>query len=315
MKNQEGVAQMSRSDWPEFGSEAAPSGLNNLLGARPGTPPMFGYDGPMHRDFTALTISFESTHDALQRVFVAPPLQVDRDVAPVANIIAFTAPQMRGRDGRLSPYTGVLFQAPCVWKGRKGNAGYEFIDGAAPAHDKSYAEQVIYAGVIWGMLKKFADIRFYVNGVESLGDMSNVSSGDSIQVTLDRRGRRLIDLRAQVKDEIAEPEKLAMTNRQGDDSDGAPLPRVSMDVREIPTVDYSGYSERSIMTNLGHVTASARKAWIADPLSLEFSESELDALDLLNPVRLLGAAVTITEVPKTTVTGRGILEQLPLDAY
>jgi hypothetical protein len=246
---------MSRQDWAEFGSDSAPSGLDNLLGARPGTPAMFGYDGPMHTDFTALTISFETTHDALQKAFIPPPLEVDRDVPPVCNLIAFTAPTMRGRDGRLSPYTGVLFQAPSQWKGRKGNSGYEFIDGAAPAHDKTYAEQVLYAGAIWGMLKKFADIRFYVNGVESLGDMSNVKAGDDLLVTLDRRGRRLIDARARVTDEIAEPGKLAMTKQhRGGDQGAAPEPRISLDVREFPTVDYKGYSERNIMSNLSQVS-------------------------------------------------------------
>ena len=303
---------MSRHDWAELGSDLAPTGLDNLLGARPGTPAMFGYDGPMHSDFTALTVTFETTHDALQNVFIPSPIEVDRDVPAVGNLIAFTAPKMRGRDGRLSPYTGVLFQAPSQWNGRKGRSGYEFIDGAAPAHDKSYAEQVLYAGVIWGMLKKFADIHFYVNGVESLGDLSDVQAGDEIMVSLDRRGRRLIDLRVAVKDEIPEPEKLAMTNQHREGEQEAPEPRISLDVREIPTVDYTGYSERSIMTNLTTVNATARRAWLAEPVSLEFRESELDALDQLNPVRLLGAAVTITDVPKETITGRSVLGELPL---
>lgn len=303
---------MSRHDWAELGSDLAPTGLDNLLGARPGTPAMFGYDGPMHSDFTALTVSFETTHDALQNVFIPPPIEVDRDVPAIGNLIAFTAPKMRGRDGRLAPYTGVLFQASSQWNGHKGRSGYEFIDGAAPAHDKSYAEQVLYAGVIWGMLKKFADIHFYINGVESLGDLSNVRAGDEVMVSLDRRGRRLIDLRLRVKDELPEPGKLAMTNQHGEGERAAPEARISLDVREIPTVDYKGYAERSITTNLTTVNTAVRKAWLAEPMSLEFRESELDALDQLNPVRLLGAAVTITEVPKETITGRSVLEQLPL---
>lgn len=302
---------MSREDWAEFGSDLAPSGSNNLFGARPGTSAFYGYDGPAHTDFTSVTIAFETTHDALQKVIIPPPLEIDRDVPAVGRIMAFTTPNYRGRDGRLAPYAGVLIQAPSRWKEHRGNTSIEFVDGVAPAHDKTVRDSPPLTGAIYGMLKKFADIHFYVNGVES-GDMSTVQEGDDIIVMLARRGRRLAEMRLRVsKERTGSTDMLSTESEEGHRE----APRIVLGVREIPTVDYSGYVDRSITTR--SITDSAavtvRTSLTAEPVSLEFWESELEALDQLKIVRLIGASVAVSDISKENISGMSILEHLPLD--
>lgn len=289
-----------------LGTDLAPAGVTNLLGARPGTAAMHGFDGPGHINQTRLFFALETTHDALQQVIVPPPLEVDRDAAPVLTIMPFTSPQFRGRDGRVTPYTGFAFFAPVKHGGVRGQAGWEFIDGAD--HDKTQADMLPFTGQVYGMLKKFADIGFFVNG-EEVSDLSLIEAGDDIEITVDRKRQRLVTLKLRVTGSSDQQ----LSAGAGDMVRGGGE-TVVFGVREIPTVDYKGYVDRSIVaSSAGDEPLASSKTFNAEPVSVEFGISELEALDLLEVRKVLAAGGVTSDVPKSVISDMYVVEQLPLD--
>lgn len=299
----------SRSD---YGSDLVPAGVTNLLGARPGTAAMHGYDGLMHEDMTQLFFVFETTHEALQKLIVPPPLEVDRDKPALCTVMAFTSPHFRGRDGRKDPYTGFTFFAHTKFQEFTGPSGWEFVDGPAPLHDKTCAEKLVLTGQIFGMLKKIADIRFYRNGLEVVGDLSTLEEGDDVEVTVDRKGRRIASLRVRIGAELPR----GSTDSATADAPfaGTVAPGRILAVREFPTVDYKGYVDRSVVATFDLSGRPAPKhLWTAQPVSLEFWESESEALDLLKVSRLVGAAVAVVDSAKEGTSMMEVVANLPLD--
>ncbi|WP_461171101.1 acetoacetate decarboxylase family protein [Arthrobacter sp. Z1-15] len=298
---------MSDADRVDYGADQNPAGVSNVLGARPGTPAMHGYDAPQHADMTRVQLTFETTHRAMQKLIAPPPLQVDLDAPAFCTIMAFTSPNFRGRDGRVAPYTGFSLWAPIDHNGTKAQAGWEFVDGAGPAHDKTIPEMLIFSGQVYGMLKKFGDLRFYRNGVEVAGDLASVEEGDEILITVDRKSRRIASLRVRVG-----------APRGGSDADNESAPRLGsvpvLAVREIPTVDYKGFVDRSIVSsdinaNAGH---APKKEFAAEPLHLEFWPSESEALDQLEVGKFIAASVIVADSPHETISSMFVVEQLPL---
>ncbi|MCS5721828.1 acetoacetate decarboxylase family protein [Herbiconiux sp. CPCC 203407] len=254
---------------------------------------------------TRVQFTFETTHDALQKLIVPPPLQVDRDRPAFCTIMAFTSPNFRGRDGRLAPYTGFAFFAGIDYKGTPAQAGWEFVDGAAPAHDKTIPEMLIFSGQVYGMLKKFGDIRFYRNGLEVAGDLSTVEEGDDLLITVDRKNRRIASLGVKVGAAIG-----GASTQTAATVGAVPV----LAVREIPTVDYKGYVDRSIVSS--DVNANSfqvpTKEFSAEPLQLEFWPSESESLDQLEVGEFIAARVIVADSPHETISSMFVLEQLPL---
>lgn len=86
-------------------------------------------------------------------------------------------------------------------------------------------------------------------------------------------------------------------------------------VREIPTVNYKGYVDRSIVTTQTgpENSSSPKRMWTADPISLDFWASELESLDLLPVKRLLSANIVVIDGYAQSIETMSVLEQLPLD--
>lgn len=287
---------MSAGTRVAYGTDLNPSGVMNIFGARPGTPSMHGYEGFARENMTSVILSFETSHDALQQVIVPQPLEVDRDAPPILTVQAFTSPLFRGRDGRHLPYTGYAFFAPTRYKDLRAVSGWEFMDGAG--HDKTIADMMSAAGLVTGMLKKLGDIRFWVNGRENLGDLSTVQPGDEVRVTVDRRGIRISGMRVRVGEEIKDLEEAVGVYSV-------------LGVREFPTVDYKGYVDRAI-TAFAEPNKLPRKAFAAEPLSIEFGESEHESLDLLPIGRLVHAGIKIQDGTKESMSEARVVDQLPL---
>lgn len=266
---------------------------------------MHGFDGPGHRNQTRIFFAFETTHAALQSLVVPPPLEVDRDAPAICTIMPFTSPEFRGRDGRLTPYTGFAFFAPVVHNGVRGQAGWEFIDGAN--HDKTGADMLPFTGQVYGMLKKFADIRFLVNG-EEVSDLSVMQKGDDIEITVDRKQQRLVTLKMRITGSSAEQltEGVGKTIQGGGET-------VVFAVREIPTVDYKGFVDRSIVaSSAGTEPIVPSRTFTGEATSIEFGASELESLDLMDVKKLVAAGGVTSDVPKEVISGMRVIEQLPL---
>ncbi|RXZ68072.1 acetoacetate decarboxylase family protein [Agromyces albus] len=298
---------MSIADRVDYGANQNPAGVSNVLGARPGTSAMHGYEEPQHGDMTRVQFTFETTHTALQKLIAPPPLEVDREAPALCTIMAFTSPNFRGRDGRLAPYTGFSFWASVDHRGTKAQAGWEFVDGAGPAHDKTIPEMLIFSGQVYGMLKKFGDIRFYQNGLEVAGDLSSVEEGDEILITVDRKNRRIASLGVRV----AAPVGRAVAQDE-------PTPRLGavpvLAVREIPTVDYKGYVDRSIVSSDVNANKAQlpKKEFAAQPLHLKFWPSESESLDQLEVGEFIAASVVVADSPHETISSMFVVERLPL---
>jgi hypothetical protein len=93
-------------------------GILNLTGALPGEG--FRYDGPTMPSYPIYMATFRSTHDAIERLIVQPPLRADRSQPPIIKIWYFSNPGNRAIDGCVTPYHAIQFAAPCVHQARSG---------------------------------------------------------------------------------------------------------------------------------------------------------------------------------------------------
>ncbi|MGI3224262.1 hypothetical protein ACRJ4B_10275 [Streptomyces sp. GTA36] len=85
-------------------------------------------------------------------------------------------------------------------------------------------------------------------------------------------------------------------------------------VREIPTVDYKGYLDRSIVASTaGEQPIVPSKSYTAEPTFIEFAASELESLDLLEVQKVLAAGAVTSDVPKGVISDMRVVEQLPLE--
>ena len=131
-------------------------GILNMTGVRPGEA--FSYSGPTMRDQVYFTVSFTSTHDAIERLIIPPPLKVDRDKPPVVQAMFFVNRHNVAFDGRLTPYKAFMFMAHVKHGDRCGLAGWEYVDGLYG--DKTEMDIMGPWSVYFGMLKMMADISF-----------------------------------------------------------------------------------------------------------------------------------------------------------
>ena len=266
-----------------FGTDLAPGGLSNLIGVRPGK--CFSYEGPAMPGMTYMILCFTTTHEAIKQVVLPWPLEPAPDLPPTCIVSFGVNPNNRGIDGRTVGYSMVMFSAIAQYKGTRGIAGFEYIDGING--DKTVPGDLLTAwGIYFGMLKKLADIRV-------------IPDGDELVVTCDRRGVRLVTLRFRFKEEIpAEQSPLLGAIDK------------ALTVREIPSVDFKGYVDRSVCVVDTGVQVP-NKIWAAEG-SIELGHLELDPLDALKVVKLGPAFIYTIDVPKETFSEMYVLEKLPL---
>lgn len=277
---------MANSKEVVYGTDFCPAGTLNWFGVRPGSA--FQYEGPIMPGMTWMTVTFTTTYEALEQVIVPPPLKVCRDFPPTCSVSSFTNPNDVGLDGRLAPYSGFIFLTPVEWKGTRGLGGWEYV-GSINAEDHTLmADLLIAYGQLFGMLKKLADIRYR-------------PIGDEIVVTVDRRGVRLATLRIRQKEEL--PIEQGPFAAWGFDK--------MLTVREIPTVDFKGYVDRSVCV-APTSGVGVKKVWAAEG-SIEFGHDELDQLDILPVVEAGPAFIHVNDFPKEAFSEMYVLEQLPLN--
>ncbi|MGW4334069.1 acetoacetate decarboxylase family protein [Rhodococcus sp. USK10] len=263
-------------------------GILNLSGTRPGNA--YKYDGPAMPHQIYFTMTFTSTHDAIEKLIVPPPLKVDRDLPPEVQVLYFVNPGCRAYDGRVTPYQGFMFMARVRHGDVAGRAGWEYVDGLYG--DKTEMDIMGPWGVYFGMLKKMADIRFTPIG------------GNEFEISVTRRGVRLVTMTIRTGTELsdAEIEAINAANSQVGKT---------LTVREIPNVNYSGFVDRSICVAPSDGNTVSR-AWAADKSSIVFGHDDLDPFDEL-PVLGVGGALSFDlNSDKELFSEMEILENLPL---
>ena len=287
-----------------FGSDVCPSGIGNLLGARPG-PHAFNYEGPQFGECTALVATYNTTHAALAQL-LPPPLEPLYDLPATVSLLAELTREYRGRDGRVIPYTKVIFHCLAGYKGHRGRAHLvEYVDG--PNGDMTIpGEALIAAGIYVGMLKKLGQIRFQ-------------PLDDGYEVTCDRRGARLLTMRIRRREEMPPEQRKLLASTVF-----LYQPELALEgefgVREIPTPSIDGYIDRSVWmfpvyrpdpspTVKTKTEAGVKRVWAADA-SIELGYLELDPLDLMPIVGMGPAAIVSYDLAKDGMSSPFLIERL-----
>ena len=246
-------------------SDGHVTGVLNLFGVRPGEA--FRYEGKAMPHVIHFDIQFESTYEAIERVVLPSPLKADRSHPPIVNVSYFTNAEVYAMDGRSTPYQAFLLTARTEWDGLQGVSGWEFVDGLRG--DKTEMDIMGPWGVHFGMLKKLGDIRV------------SHTAADEFTVEVTRRGRVLVRMGIRTGVAFTETELEAFNKASA----------AVFGVREIPNVDYTGYSERTIVVSDAVTEGRVERAWRAEPTHLEFDSGVLDPLAELPVHKLVGAVV------------------------
>jgi hypothetical protein len=259
-------------------------GVLNLMGVRPGEA--YQYEQPAMPHVIHFDVQFESTHEAIEKLVLPPPMTSDRRFAPIVNISYFTNAECYAMDGRNTPYQAVLMTARTQWGDKSGVAGWEFVDGLHG--DKTAMDIMGPWGQYFGMLKKLADIRVSHTGA------------DQFTVQVVRRGRLLVSmgLRTGVAYDDAELQALNAAS-QG-----------VFGVREIPNADYTGFVERSVVWSDPVTEGRVSRAWHADSGFVSFGAGELDPLDELTVGRVVGAMAYDSSCRKEHFGNRRVIADL-----
>ncbi|MFJ7078939.1 acetoacetate decarboxylase family protein [Streptomyces sp. NPDC098781] len=264
-------------------------GILNMTGVRPGQA--LRYDGPAMPRQVYFTLTFTSTHDAIEKLIVPPGLSVDRDLPPEVQVLYFTNAGNRAYDGRVTPYQACMFMARVRHGDVRARAGWEYVDSIHG--DKTEMDMLGPWGVYFGMLKKMADIRFVPVGV------------NEFEVSVVRRGVRLVTMRLSLGSELP-ASAIEAINAANTESEG------TLTVREIPNVNYSGFADRAVCLAPSQGNTVTR-AWSAGGGSIEFGHLELDPLDELPVLKVGDEAVFDLRSEKELFSEMRVLEGLPRD--
>jgi acetoacetate decarboxylase len=230
----------------------------------------FRYNGDTFPGTTSFAITFRSDHDAIERVIVPPPLQVDREAPPEVTLFYGVNPDSRGFDGRPNPYQFLYIGANVEYEGVRGSTAFEYVD--AIYGDKTEVDHYIAWGVYFGMLKKLADIRL-------------VPRENRLEVTVNRRGQRLVTMGLTVGEEVQVQASGANPASE----------RPFLTVRAIPNLNYDGLSELTVVQSpVGEV--ELKRMWSAHDATLELHSGDLDPLGDLPIHAITGAAVSVMNV-------------------
>jgi hypothetical protein len=262
-------------------------GILNITGVRPGNA--FAYDGPTMPGMVYYTATIITTHDAIDMLVMPPPLKADRSQPAELTISYFVNRHNRAFDGRVTPYQAVLFTARTVVHGKAGVAGWEYVDGLYG--DKTEMDIMGPWSVYFGMLKKMADIRFLPLG------------GDKFEITVVRRGVRLVTMQLRMGAPFPETAVQAMNQRTDSAAFG------TFTVREIPDSRYTGFVDRGIYW-AGSEDSSIDRAWAADEASIEFGSLDQDPWTEMPVLSVSRALIFELTVPKEVFHNLQLVEQL-----
>ena len=256
-----------------------------MLGVRPGEG--FQYECPAIIDTIWYSLTLMTTHDAIEKLILPPPLKVDRDMPPEVRVMYFVNRNTRAFDGELTPYHAVMFMANTSHQGRKGSAGWEYVD--ALYGDKTDMDIMGPWSVYFGMLKKMANITFLP------------LTANEFEVTVNRRGVRLITMKMRVGEELSRDKVTAINaaNVNG-----------TFTVREIPDATFSGFVDRAICWTPTHEN-KVQRAWNMDRGVIEFGNLSLDPLDQMPVLGVSGGISFQTCTGKRIFTAMEVVEELP----
>ncbi|WP_157219498.1 acetoacetate decarboxylase family protein [Flavisphingomonas formosensis] len=261
-------------------------GILNLTGAMPGDG--FQYDGPAMPSYPVYMVMFRSTHDAIERFILQPPLKADRSEEPIVKMWYFVNPQNRAIDGQVTPYHAVQFAAPCIHNGRKGQSGWEYVDGLRG--DKTSMDIMGPWSVYFGMAKKMGDISFIP------------VAPDEFEITVDRRGTRLVTMGIRIGAEL--------TGEQLDAVRAQAVWPEQMTVRAIPSPDYSHFTQYAVCATSTEEGNSIDRAWLADKASVVFGHLDMDPLDELPVLEITGAYAVMNTTHKIVFTEMRVIDDL-----
>lgn len=266
-------------------------GIFNMSGARPENA--FKFDGPVFPKQVCYFFKFTSTHDAIEKHIIPPPLKVDRTQPPEVICWYFASANSKGPGGQHVAYQGFNFRGHVDHKGTKGVAGWEFVDGLRG--DKTTADAMGPWSVHFGMIEKFGNIHFTPIG------------GNEFEITITRHGSQVLRMTICSGQEIDEA-TLASFSGSGD-----PMSLPTLTVREIPSADWSGYLDRSILKVPTTTSTRMRRAWEAKDATIEFGQEGLNNLDDLSeskPAYVQALMISEMEVGKDKFTNLTVLETL-----
>ncbi len=258
----------------------------NLTGALPGQG--YRYDGPTMPSYPVYMVMFVSTYEAIERLILQPPLKADRSQPPIVKMWYFNNLRNVAVDGQPHPYHAIQFAAPCVHGEFSGQSGWEYVDGVRG--DKTEMDIMGPWGVYFGMLKKMGDVHFLP------------VTPDEFEVTVDRRGTRLITMRMKLGAELSAGELAAVQA-------AAAWPD-QMTVRAIPAPDYNSYSEHSICSTPTSRGCSIDRAWNASDASISFGHLDMDPLDELPVLEIVGAFAAMVTTDKPVFTEMCVVADL-----
>jgi hypothetical protein len=266
-------------------------GILNMTGVRPGSA--FAYDGPTMPGMVYYTVTITTTHDAIDRLVMPPPLVADRSLPAELTISYFVNRHNRAFDGQVTPYQGFLFTARTEVDGKAGVAGWEYVDGLYG--DKTEMDIMGPWSVYFGMLKKMADIRFLPLG------------GDKFEISVVRRGVRLVTMQLRLGDPLPDASVAAMNKDPETAAFG------TFTVREIPDSLYEGFVDRGIYF-AGSNGSTIDRAWLADEGSIEFGHLDQDPWTDLPVLNVNRAMIFESTVPKEVFHHLRLIKELPRDA-
>ena len=260
-------------------------GILNMTGARPGDG--FQYEGATMIDQIWYSLTLTTTYEAIEKLILPPPLKVDRSLPPEVRVMYFVNRNCRAFDGQLTPYQAVMFMANTEHRGRKGAAGWEYVD--ALYGDKTDMDIMGPWSVYFGMLKKMANINFLP------------ITANEFEITVDRRGTRLITMRLRVGEELS-VEALAAINAANVND--------TYTVREIPNPTFSGFADRAICRTPTSET-KLQRAWNADRGFIEFGGLPLDPLNEMPVLGVAGEICFQNSTGQRIFTAMEVVEELP----
>lgn len=253
----------------------------------------YQFEGPAFPKQTCYIMKFTSTYDAIERLILPPPLKVDRTQPPEVLLWYFSSPDSRGPGGQVVPYQGIQFRGYTERQGVKGIAGWEFVDGLRG--DFTTADIMGAWGMQFGMMKKYAQIRFTPIG------------GDEFDIIAVRHG--ITAFRMTIRMGVMLEEQQLQEALKGMGS----IMRETFVVREIPNLDWTGYTDRCIASTPTAKTLKIRRAWGVGDGTVEFPCGglvPLENLSELSPRDVQGLLIGEMEVGKDTFLRIKLVENL-----
>jgi hypothetical protein len=269
-----------------------PLGTAAVFGCR--AEASFRYDGPTDENMTSWSTSIVSTHDSIEQVFVPDPFTVDRDAAPEARIIALIERRRKRMDGKTEPYAAVQIAVPVVYTdsmgvSHRGSYAMEYVSSANAQDQTSVGSWLPVYGQTFGCYKPLANIYIQPDG------------DDVVDIYVDRLGKRVMSMSFTRGEEVVD----------SGNPFGGEGRSTTFTLREIPNVNFTAYTERSVCVKEGFTTPP--KKFFHATARVELANDDVYQLGDLVRTGLGDTFVSVQEITKEDYVDHYVLEYLPVD--